>query len=257
MKIFSSLSLAALIFLASCSGPKQVSENYLQNVKDTSIRDVAAFTQPVIQKSDLLSIKVFSLANGLDPKPDAPYNLTEASASGVGGVASNFQVDFNGNIEFPQLGLLHAEGLTREQLADNIRKRLDTALRQPSVIVRFLNYRVTVLGEVRTPGTFTMPTERVTILDALGVAGDITEFGRRDNVKVIRETNGQIELATIDLTSRELFNSPYYRLLQNDKIVVEDNGKKLKQQTQQNTAAKIGIISSIITAAALILNFIK
>jgi polysaccharide export outer membrane protein len=135
---------------------------------------------------------------------------------------------------------------------------LDTLLEQPSVIVRFLNFKISVLGEVKSPGTFTLPTERVTILEALGLSGDVTDFGRKNNVMVVREnSNGQIERGRIDLTSDSMFSSPFYRLQQNDVVFVESNGRKLQQQERQETAQQIGIATSIITAIALILNFIK
>jgi polysaccharide export outer membrane protein len=130
-------------------------------------------------------------------------------------------------------------------------------LTQPSVIVRFVNYKITVLGEVRSPGTFTLPTDKVTILEALGLAGDITDFGRRTTVKILRENNNQREIGTVNLTSKELFTSPFYHLQQNDVVFVEQESRKIRQQEQQNLAQQIGIATSIITAIALILNFIK
>jgi polysaccharide export outer membrane protein len=142
-------------------------------------------------------------------------------------------------------------------VADLIKNKLQDQLIQPSVIVRFLNFKVSVLGEVNSPGTFTLPTERVTILEAIGLSGDITDFGRKNTVMVVRENNGQIERGTIDLTSSSMFSSPYYRLQQNDVVFVESNGKRLQQQQRQETAQQIGIATTIITAVALILNFIK
>jgi len=138
-----------------------------------------------------------------------------------------------------------------------IKGKLQDQLTQPAVIVRFLNYRITVLGEVKGPSTFTLPTDHLTVLEALGLAGDVTEFGRKDNVKVMREVNGQREIGTIDLTSKEMFNSPYFRLQQNDVVFVDQTRRKIRQQEQQTLLQQIAIASSIITAAALILNFVK
>jgi polysaccharide biosynthesis/export protein len=166
-------------------------------------------------------------------------------------------VDQNGNIEYPRLGTIHAEGLTKEQLSNAIKEKLKDQLTQPSVIVRFVNYKITVLGEVRSPGTFTLPTDKVTILEALGLAGDITDFGKRASVKILRENNNQREIGTVNLTSRELFTSPFYHLQQNDVVFVEQESRKIRQQEQQNLAQQIGITTSIITTIALILNFIK
>lgn len=262
MKVLSLFCFSVVLFCASCTTQKNLTtENYLQNVKDTTGKGVINAQQPVVQKGDLLSIKVFSKANGIQPQLDAPYNLQETSTAAVGSntATAGFLVDQNGNIEYPQLGVLHIEGLTREQVAELIRTKLlaTEQLDQPSVNVRFLNFKIAVLGEVRTPGTFTLPTERVTILEALGLSGDITEFGKKTNVMVVRESNGQVETGRIDLTSGNMFSSPYYRLQQNDVVFVESNGKKLKQQERQELAQQVGIATSIITAIALILNFIK
>jgi polysaccharide export outer membrane protein len=198
------------------------------------------------------------VSNGINA--DAPYNLQEAGAAPGGSTAAGFMVDQKGNIEYPQLGSLHIEGLSKEEVAGLIKSRIegDTLLAGPvGVIVRFLNFKISVLGEVNSPGSFTLPTERVTILEALGLSGDVTEFGRKNNVMVVRENNGQVERGRIDLTSDSMFISPYYRLQQNDVVFVEATGRKFKQQERQETAQQIGLGVSIITAIALILNFIR
>lgn len=263
MRFFSLFCFVALLCATSCTSQKKLRNNYLENLRDTTGKDVAMVAQPVVQKGDLLSIRVYSKAHGVDLSVDAPYNLTEQTSVG-GTAASGFLVDQNGNIEYPALGVVHVEGLTREEVTVLIKSKLtDSAdplksqLTNPSVIVRFLNYRITVLGEVKAPGTYTLPTERVTILEALGLAGDVTEFGKKSTVKVIRETNGQREIGTIDLTSGEMFDSRYYRLQQNDIVMVEQTQKKIKQQEQQAVAQQIGLASSIITAIALIITIIR
>ena len=257
MKFFSWACFIAIVFFVSCTSQKAVTNNYLYQVRDSSGKSITTYTSPVIQKGDLLSIRVYSKANGLKPQAESPYNLAgEQSASGTASTIG-YQVDENGNIEYPQLGILHVEGLTREQLSDLIKNKLEGQLDQPSVIVRFLNFKITVLGEVNHPGTFTVPTERVTILEALGLSGDITDFGKKNNVMVLRENNGVIDRGIINLTSDSMFRSPYFHLQQNDVVLVEQTGRKLQQQQQQNTAQQIGIAISIITAIALILNFIK
>lgn len=256
MRIFNLLCFLGIIFLgASCSTQKKtIATDYLENVADTSIKDLANLPEPVIQKNDLLSIKVYSTS--IDPSVDAPYNLPEQLVNGTSTTAG-FLVNANGDIEYPRLGSFRVEGLTKTQLADLIKQKLEGQLNQPTVVVRFLNYRISVLGEVRTPGTFNVPTERVTILEALGLAGDVTEFGKRSNIKILRENNGQRNIGTVDLTSKEMFTSPFYHLQQNDVVIVEQSRQKIRQREQQNTAQQIGIATSIITAVALILNFIK
>ena len=147
------------------------------------------------------------------------------------------------------------EGLKREEVSALVRSKLEPVLTNPSVDVRFLNYKVTVLGEVHAPGSYTFPTEKVTILDALGSSGDITDFGKKDNVMVVRERNGTVERGRINLTSDSLFLSPYYHLQQGDVVMVEALPKKIRQQQEQQTTQRIGLGISIITAIALILTF--
>ncbi|RYZ27941.1 MAG: hypothetical protein EOO10_11160, partial [Chitinophagaceae bacterium] len=207
--------------------------------------------------NDLLSIKVYSLS--AKPEVDAMYNLPEQTVAGSSSTSSTagFLVDNKGNIEYPRLGTIHVEGLKKNEVAQIVKARLDSILKSPTVLVRFLNYRITVLGEVRNPGNFNVPTEKVTIFEALGMAGDITEFGNKSTVKIKRESNGQVAVQTIDLTAKDIFISPYYHLQQNDVLFVEQTGRRLRQQEQQNVAQQIGIASSIITAIALIINFIR
>jgi polysaccharide biosynthesis/export protein len=251
------LSCLLLLVLASCSVQKNRSGlNYLENVRDTTVPLTTVVPNPVIQKNDLLSIRVYSMS--IDPKTDVPYNLPEQAVAGTGGTTtSGFLVDQNGNIEYPRIGTVHAEGLTKEQLADSIKGKLSEVLKSPSVIVRFANYKVTVLGEVRSPSTYTFISERVTILDAIGMAGDISEYGRRNSVKVMREQNGKREIGIIDLTSGNMFSSPYYHLQQNDVVFVEQSDRRLRQQDRQDLFQNISLATSIITTIALILNFIK
>lgn len=252
MRSFSWLCLAIAFFAVSCASQKKnVASSYLQNVRDTVAPDSIKIST-IIQKNDLLSIRVYSAALGLKPEADAPYNLPE-----TGTAATGFLVDINGNISYPQLGTLHVEGLTKEQLSGMIAERLEGQLTKPTVVVRFINYRITVLGEVKNPSTFVLPVDHVTILEALGLAGDVTDFGRRDHVKVIRDNNGQREVGSLDLTTDSMFHSPYFQLQQNDVVIVEQSRRKSKQQDQQTLIQQVGIATSVITAVALILNFLR
>ncbi|WP_162944459.1 polysaccharide biosynthesis/export family protein [Flavisolibacter nicotianae] len=228
--------------------------SYLQLI-DTSQRALINLAEPRIQKNDLLSIKVYSLS--ADPRTDIPYNLPETAAQGGSASTTGFLVDEKGNIEYPRIGLLHVEGLTKTELAQQVREKLSNVLNSPSVIVRFLNYRVTVLGEVKSPGTFSIPTERITLLEALGMAGDVTESGKRDTVKVAREVNGQIQIGYVPLTSGDLFRSPYFRLQQNDVVFVDQTRRKIRQQEQQSFAQQLGIATGILATIALVINIIR
>ena len=259
MKLTPILLLCGLLFFAACTTNKKTFyTNYLQNVTDTLGKPLL-MPEPLIQKSDLLSIKVYS-ASAVPAVTDAPYNLPEQSAGGSGtngGSTSGFLVDENGDIEYPRIGRLHAEGLTKAQLADVIRKRFEKELTNPSVIVRFLNFRIAVLGEVRTPGWITAPTERVTILEALAQAGDVTDYGNKGRVRIARQKDTSVEVGYVDLTSKDLFQSPYYRLQQNDVVMVEQVKRKSDQMEQQAIAQRIGLISSIVGTLAIIFTLIR
>src|SRR5215217_3306235 len=231
--------------------------NYLEEITDTSFKKSVYMTEPVIQKSDLLSIQVYSAAT--DPKVNEPYNLPVLN--NMGGQSNTqlqgYLVDQEGNIEFPHLGLLHIEGLTKSQLISLIKSKLEGQLTEPSVIVRFLNFRITVLGEVGTPGVLNVPTERLSILEAVGMAGGVTEFGKIKEVKVLRENNGVRELGVLDLTSKDIFSSPYYQLQQNDVVLVDKTKYKLRQTEQTRISQQIGFALSIITSIALLYNIFK
>jgi polysaccharide export outer membrane protein len=262
MKLFFAVSACAIVLLlASCSSSKKLMPAYLQGVQDTTGKGVVNYPEPLIQKNDLLSIQVYSAS--VDPQTDVPYNLPNlggaagSSGSSSGAPVSGFLVDQSGNIEYPRIGTIHVEGLTKQQLAALIKQKFEGQLNQPSVIIRFLNYKITILGEVARPSSFNIPGERVTIFDALGMAGDITPEGIKTNVKVIRETNGNREIGTIDLTSGKLFESPYYVLRQNDVVVVASSGLREKQEEQQVAFRKVSLTLSIITAAALLYNIFK
>ena len=252
------LPFAIVVLLAaSCGTQNKAVRNYLENIKDTTLPVIDSVQEVVIQKNDLLSIRVYSMS--IRPETDIPYNLPENS-SGSGSTEMNlrgFLVNNEGNIEYPRIGTLHVAGLTKEAVADLIKDKLKDELTQPSVIVRFINYKVTVLGEVGAPGQITIPNEKATILEALGMAGDITEFGKKENIKVLRENNGQRIVGTLDLTSKDMFYSPFYHLQQNDVVMVEQTQRRIQQQERQNIAQQIGLVTSIITAIALILNFMK
>ena len=256
MKFLATLLFFCLVAFVSCNTQKNTYTNYLQNMSDTSGKRLL-MREPVIQKADLLSIKVYS-TSAMPGVTDAPYNLPEQTvASSSNSATAGFLVDEAGDIEYPRIGRLHVEGLTKAQVAATIRKRFENELANPSVIVRFLNYRITVLGEVRTPSTFTLPTERITILEALGLSGDITDYGNKKNVRVVREQGDSVDVGYVDLTSKNLFQSPYYRMRQNDVVFVEQIKRKSEQIEQQQVAQRIGIISGIISTLAIVYSLIR
>jgi polysaccharide biosynthesis/export protein len=251
--------LAFPVFLFSCATQHRL-PYYLDNVVDTSGKSEVKIPELIIQKNDLLLIQVYSLST--KPESDLPYNLPMATSSGGSGTnaTGGFLVDVNGNVEYPRLGTFHAEGLTKQELAAEIKRRLTQPvelLKDPTVIIRFLNFHVTMMGQVSQQGAITVPGEKLTILEAIGLAGGITDYGKKDNVKIIRETNGKREIGLIDLSSKDLFESHYYNLVQNDIVIVEPTSRKVKQEDQNIVAQRISFALSLITAAAFIYNIFK
>ena len=247
-------------FFISC-GTQQRIPNYLQNVTDSTVKDDVQIPELRIQKNDLLSIQVYSAST----KPeisDVIYNLPSLQSDGsTGGSASGgFLVDANGNIEYPRLGLLPVAGLTKLQLAEIIKRKInekDSVLTNPSVIIRFQNLKINVLGEVNNQGPVSVPGERVTILEAIGLAGGITEFGMKNSIKVIREIDGKRQVGLVDISSGELFESPYYNLMQNDVIVVDPSSRKVKKAEQDVVIRQVSFGLSLITAIALLYNIFR
>jgi polysaccharide export outer membrane protein len=251
--------LAIPFYLFSCT-PQQKLPNYLENLTDSTGKGDVKIPELRIQKGDLLSIQIYSLAS--KPEIDQYYNLPVQYTGvgptlGQGTTSGGFVVDANGNVEHFRLGVFHAEGMTKQQLAAAIKKRLTEPvelLTSPTIIIRFLNYQVTIMGEVAKPGTLLIPGERITILQAIGLAGDISQYGRKNTVKVIREIDGKRETGTIDLSSRELFDSPYYNLMQNDIVVVEPGKMKARSAEQAVVAQKVSVALAIATVAASLAN---
>lgn len=247
--------LVSTILFASCR-PQRAVYNYLEDVKDTSFRKNVFIAESVIQKNDLLSINITSAA--LNPQVDALYNQQYMQTTGgTQGQVGGYLVDVNGDIELPRIGKIHAEGLKKGELEAIIKSKLEGQLNQPNVIVRFMNFRITVLGEVGAPGVLNVPTERLTILEAVGMAGGVTEYGQIKNVKILRENNGVRELGVLDLTSQEIFTSPYYQLQQNDVVLVDQTRYKLRQTEQQRVTQQIGFFLSLISSAAIIITLLN
>jgi len=258
------LLLALPVYLFSCHTQQKL-PNYLENVVDTSGRTPVIIPELRIQKNDLLSIQIYSMAIPSSTQPDVdqlfnlPVNISTGGAT-QGASTGGFQVDINGNIEHPRLGVFHAEGLTKQELSAEVKKRLTEPvelLKDPTVIIRFLNYKVTVIGEVARPGTILVPGERITILEAIGLSGDFTQFGLKNTVKVVREKEGKREIGIVDLSSKELFESPFYNLLQNDVVIVEPTKQKARQVDQAIVVQRISLALGFITTAAVLYNIFR
>jgi polysaccharide biosynthesis/export protein len=254
MRSIFTLLLGALFF-SSCTTQKRAVYNYLEDITDTSFKTAVFITEPVIQKNDLLSIQISSAS--LDPTVDALYNMQMQQGGGQNQQMMGYLVNLSGNIEMPRIGVIHVEGLTKSQLTEVIKEKLKNLLTQPNITIRFINYRITVLGEVGSPGILTIPTERLTILEAVGMAGGVTEFGRIKEVKVLRENDGVRTMGTLDLTSKKIFESNFYQLQQNDVILVDQNQYKLLQTQQQRLTQQISFALTLITTTALLFNIFR
>lgn len=265
MKLHSLLiaSLCALL-LSGCSSYKNVP--YLQDaeVVNNLQKELPMYDAKIMPK-DLLTINV----NTTDPEAAAPFNLTVQSSVNVARSTSltqqptlqQYLVSNDGTIDFPVLGRLQVSGLTKSQTEDLIREKLGVYLKEtPIVTVRMTNYKISVLGEVAHPGMFTINNEKVNIFEALALAGDLTIWGMRDNVKLIRENAiGQREIINLNLNKADIITSPYYYLHQNDILYVTPNKTKAKssdigQSTSlwfSGTSIFVSLINILVTFLVL------
>lgn len=205
------------------------------------------------QTDDLLSIKVTSLnaesnmlfnAGVLMPSGDNKNTVISSP------INEDYLIDKNGFINYPVIGQINLKGLTKLEAVIKMSLLLDEYVKNPIINIRLLNFRITVIGEVQRPSTFTIPTEKVTILEALGLAGDMTAFGKRDNVIIIREKDGLRSTTRLNLNEKSVLASPYYYLQQNDVIYVEPyKTKAIQSDTNPRTFAIITGLVSILTLA--------
>ena len=242
------------IFIVGCTSQKKLSYfNQLNEGAADSINSKSNFLHEAkIKSGDLLVITV----TGSDPNSVAVFNLPIITYAAPGsenfyGVQSQqpYTVETDGTINFPILGKLNLKGLSRSEAVEIITGRLTEYVQNPIVNVKFLNFNVTVLGEVVKPGQYPINNERTTILDALGMAGDMTPFGRRENVLITREHNGKLQFARLNLNDVDVFNSPYYYIQQNDVIYVEPNN--VRSISSQNIPLFLSSISTLATLITL------
>ena len=256
MKIKTLIFAFTIILLTSC---KTTTNNitYFQDLDNQSaVTGKAVNYTPRIAPDDQLSITV----SGMDPNAVATFNIPLASylAHGETNVTSTpvlhtYLVNSHGEIDFPVLGKLQVGGMTRSELTDMMTKRISAYVKSPIVTIQIRNFKVSVLGEVNKPGTVNVPNERLSVLDALGMAGDLTIYGNRTNVLLIRDNNGLKEYHRFDLTSAEMLTSPYYYLQQNDVLYVEPNkARKGNAKYSQNGQFNVSLASTIISALSIL-----
>ncbi len=243
------LLLLCIAFITSCASRKEVV--YFQ---DTGNFETLVNNNDFVSKfkvDDLVSIHVSSL----NPEASAPFNLYRgASEGGIRAEQVDYLVDQAGEIDFPVIGKLKIDGLSPEELRGLLRNRLSDYLKDPIINIRLRNFTVTILGEVNRPGTYPVNGEQITILEALGLAGDLRITGVRENVLVIRDFNGTKVYTRINLTSKNMVKSPVFYLTQNDVVYVEPNKSGITASSLDNRATiAISIASLLITSSVLIL----
>ena len=262
MKKFSYLVLLVAL-VTSCSAPKNVA--YLWNSDDVDLSQSQYLYDAKIMPKDILSITV----NTVNPEAAAPFNLAVPTSLGNNQrsvysqpVLQTYLVDNEGSIDYPVLGRIKVGGLTKGEceamIHDKIKPYLNAA-ENPVVTVKMSSYSISVLGEVNRPGSFQVSREKINILEALAQAGDLTIYGVRERVKLIREdAQGHKQIHTINLNDANLLTSPYYYLQQNDIVYVEPNKVKAQNSTiGQSTTLWISATSILVSVAALVVNILK
>jgi polysaccharide export outer membrane protein len=253
-RLFVPFFLVIFIFLTSCSLNREIA--YFKNQKDTTLIPTSHSFVPTIQSGDILFVGFSSS----DPNSTAQFNgVNILPANSVGSVNVMAQsvtpgilVDDQGYIHLHKIGRIYVKGLTKLQLSQLIKTLLIPYLKDPIVSIRFMNYRVTVLGEVASPATYNISNERVSLLEILGMAGDLTAYGNRKNVLIIHENDGKKEFHRINLNKIDLFQSPYFYLHSNDIVYVEPN--KAKSYLGSKTSAYLPSVISSVTLLVLVTN---
>jgi polysaccharide export outer membrane protein len=244
------------LFLFACSNEKSL-VNFRKTNNNQDTISVAVTYVPKIQTGDILSIYV----NSLSPEASSffnPYKVGVAS-NGSGDNNNNnnnnnnagYLVDASGDIELPLVGNIKVTGRTTSQVRDTLKVLLRPYLKEPTVLVRFLNFKVSLLGEVARPNVYNIPNEMITLPEALSMAGDLTPFARRDSIQIIRDVNGKKEFGYVNLTNRSVFSSKYYYLHANDLVYVKPSKIKAQQNDRSFQFVSLGI--SLISLIVIIL----
>lgn len=248
------LFVGSVWLLTGCVSTKQVVYFQGMTAAEDSMQMAMPYV-PLIKPADVLSVQVSSI-NPEQSMIFNPYAMVAASGAATAAGAAlptqtGYLVSSKGEITMPLLGQVPVAGLSVEQASGQIAEKLKRYLKEPTVDVRNQNFRISVLGEVTRPSLFTIPNSQITIIEALGLAGDVTIAGRRDNVLVVRETNGKKQFARVDLTKRDVFRSPYYYLHPNDIVYVEPG--KARVASADRTYQVMPIVLSAVSILSIIL----
>lgn len=242
--------LVVIVCNTSCVNTRRAI--YFNNISDTTLPVTLSDLEPIIRPNDILSITVSSL----NPQASNVFNIQNTTNNGGINTSTTTQADGylvnpEGYLQFPILGNIKASGLTKKELKDYLTKTLieRKLLIDPIVDIRYLNFRVAVMGEVARPTVVTVPSEKISLLEALALAGDLTIYARRDNVMIIREEDGKRIIKRIDLNSSSIFTSPYYYLKSNDIIYAEPN--KSKVASTSRSTQWLPVVFSVLSFAII------
>ncbi|MDQ6815655.1 MAG: polysaccharide biosynthesis/export family protein [Bacteroidota bacterium] len=251
---FLSIALSSFIvcfYGTSCISTKNI--KYFNNLSDSAVVHLPLLPKPsvIIMPDDILDIKIA----GANEATAILLNTYSTTSAGAGAATSNngYLVDNAGDVEFPIMGKIHAAGLSREEFKERLKERVSKYLKDPLISVKFTNFRFSVLGEVKSPGSFLVPGERVTILEALGLSGDMTTYSRRTNVRVIRDSSGNREVGQLDFTDKAVFTSKYYYLQRNDIVYVEAEKTKSQFEDFSRVSSIVATLASIIALSITVL----
>jgi len=253
---FTVLIFTAFFLLSSCASKRDIV--YFQNsnqVSQSTYRQDDVNYKIKIMPNDNLFIRV----SAINPEAVSIFNMTQSQSGNIqtgGSGTLGYLVDSKGNINLPLVGEIHVAGLTKAEAIQLLQKEISKFVADPVVNIRILNYQITILGEVSRPGVYTVADERISIPQAIALAGDLTILGERHNVQLIRLENGEKKFYYFDLTSPDLFSSPNYYLLQNDILYVTPNGTKVRSSTyNQNIPFAISLISAAIMIVSFLIRY--
>ena len=244
------LLLIAVLFFCSCAYKKDIV--YYQNIDSLSSQGKQNSYEIKIQPDDLLMIAV----SAEDQESVIPFNFSSSIGQNV--TQSSYLVDSNGTIDFPILGKLKVSGLSKSELLGLFKQKLTKYIKNPIINIRIMNFKVSLQGEVNGPGNYTIASERITLIEALALAKDLTIYGKRDNILIIREIDGVKSYNRVDITKSDFINSPFYYLAQNDVVYVEPNRNRINAAAvSPNTGMIISITSILITVISFMITITK
>lgn len=255
-RFLSMIIVCGALFFSSCKSTQNVV--YFADLDSTKVKEVpmAVFKEPIIQTDDILNITIQTLdvnaTSTLNQTSSSPAGSSSSSSTPEAAAISGFLVDRAGNVEIPIIGVVKVAGLTTAAAKDAVRDKAGKFYKDPTIQVRFANYKITILGEVVRPSSYTLPNEKVTVLDAISMAGDLTIYGKRENILLMRDNGDKKEIVRLNLNSSAILSSPYYYLKQNDVLYVEPS----KAKAAANNAPRTQLITIGISVATLLITIL-